>query len=83
MTNAEKLLEAARLISEVRSSMNDRDTVCSHCGQKAKENWSEHQVAERLQELPQRLRRMASSDILTKSGGAGSGGNKINVTGAC
>jgi hypothetical protein len=36
MTNAKKLVEAARLIEEVKKTLNTREKTCECCGLKAK-----------------------------------------------
>lgn len=66
MTNAEKLLEAARLIQEVKQSMNTREKICTCCGHKAKEDWSQHQVAERLADLPKKLRALSGCGAIVQ-----------------
>lgn len=65
-TNAEKLREAARLIEEVRRAMNTREKICDCCGHKTKESWSEHQVAERLEGLPKKLRAMSGCGAIVE-----------------
>lgn len=66
MTTAEKLKEAARLIEEVKRAMNTKEKICDCCGHKAKENWSQHQVAERLDGLPKKLRALAGCGAIVQ-----------------
>lgn len=69
MTNAEKLVEAAKLIEEVKKTLNTREKTCGCCGLKAKENWPQHGVAERLAGLPAKLRALANGGAISETDG--------------
>ena len=67
MTNAEKLREAARLIEEVKGTLNARETPCAGCGRVAKANWAQHGAAERLAGLPTKLRAIAGGGAIVET----------------
>lgn len=57
MTPQAKLLEAIRLINEVRSELNVKTEACPCCGLNKKENWSEAQLDERLRATAAKIAR--------------------------
>ncbi len=64
MTNAEKLKEAAKLISEVMRKLDVGQEICKCCGHKSKTNWSAHQTFERLSPLVDKLTAVAGSGAI-------------------
>lgn len=67
MNPTEKLLEAARLIAEVLPTLDTTEAVCTCCGHKSKRNWTEHQLQERMREMPRKLQDCAR--LLTRAQG--------------
>ena len=58
---ATKLRQAAELVREVRSSLNNRCVHCPLCNMDKYEAWPEHLVYEQLDAAVKKLHRMADS----------------------
>lgn len=58
MTNRQKLLEAVRLLSEARASLNQEKTPCPTCGVHVKQSWMECQAGEAIRGTRAKLERL-------------------------
>lgn len=60
--NRDKLLEARKLIQEVRKTLNLRGTECSCCGRTKYEDWSAMQLDKELGAIATKLDRFGHSN---------------------
>jgi transposase len=61
MSNEEKLMEAKRLILEVRDTFNNTQERCSCCGAERFVNWNQRQMRDQLNGAVTRIDRAARS----------------------
>jgi len=58
----EKLAKARALILEVRARLDTHEDRCDACGLQHRRNWNEYQIAEQLDGLGTKLKRIVESD---------------------
>lgn len=64
MTNREKLLQAATLISEVSSELDLSEDECGHCNMKKRKAFEQFKAHQELTPMVTKLRRFAVAESL-------------------